>query len=323
MANPNIGQLLASTWNRVVTDRPEDNIFNDVWLFNRLTTKNGGMVKLDGGAQIEVTLEYATNTTFKSYSDMEALDVYKVDTFDAAQYDWKEHAGTITTSLIEIFKNSGKGRKFDILSAKIDNAIKSAKADINGMLFGDGAGNSGKDFHGLQMLVPDDPTASASVGGINHGTFTWWRTNTKQDGGSSFSELRANMRKMYNDCSDGAFSAHPTFGVCDQTVFEGYEGLLTANERFASKTEGEGGFKNEVIKHKGMKLAFDSEMDSSNRMYFLNEDAIKLYVAKGIFLKLGEPVEPANQTIDVRKIVTIGNLVVKQSRRLGVIYSIA
>lgn len=322
MADPNIGQLLASTWNRVVTDKPEDNIFADLWLFNRLTTKNGGMVKLDGGAQIEVTLEYATNTTFKSYSDMEALDVYKVDTFDAAQYDWKEHAGTIVTSLIEIFKNSGKAKKFDILEAKISNALKSAKSDLNTMLFGDGTGNGGKDWHGLQQLVPDVAT-SGTVGGINRATFTFWRTNQKTDGGTAFSELRANMRTMYNDCSDGAFSSHPTFAVTDQTVFEGYEGLLTANERFTSKAEGEGAFKNEVIKYKGLKLAYDDVMAASARMYFLNEDAIKLYVAKGIFLKLGEPVEPANQTIDVRKVISVGNLCVKQSRRLGVITSIA
>jgi len=321
MADPNIGQLLASTWNRVVGDKPEDQIFRDVWMFNRLTMGNGGLLKLDGGAQIEIPLEYGTNSTFKSYSDMEALDVYKVDTFDAAQYSWKEHAGTIVTSLIEIFKNSGKAKKFDILEAKIDNAIKSAKRAINAMLFA--ASPASKDFHSLPVLVPDDPTTSTSIGTINQNTFTWWRSNTKQDGGSSFSELRANMRNMYNSCSDGAFNSHPTFGVADQTVFEGYEGLLTANERFTSKSEGEGAFKNEVLKHKGMKLAYDPEMSGTARMYFLNEDAIKLVVAKGIFLKLGEPIEPANQTIDVRKVVTVGNLVAKQRRRLGVIYSIA
>jgi hypothetical protein len=320
MANPNIGQLLASTWNRVVTDKPEDQIFRDVWLFNRLTTKNGGLVKLDGGAQIEVSLEYAVNSTFKSYSDMGALDVYKVDTFDAAQYNWKEHAGTVVTSLIEIFKNSGKAKKFDILEAKINNAILSAKRSINAMLFAASPGSD--DWHSLPELVPDTAT-SGTVGTINRATFTWWRTNSINDGGSSFSTLRANMRTMYNSCSDGAFAAHPTFGVADQTVFEGYEGRLTANERFTSKAEGEGGFKNEVLKHKGMLLAFDPEMSGTARMYFLNETAIKIYAAQGIFLKLGEPIEPANQTIDVRKVVTIGNLVVKQSRRLGVIYSIA
>jgi hypothetical protein len=322
MADPNMGQLFASTWARVVSDKPEDQIFKDVWLFNRLTTKNGGMVKIDGGTNIEITLEYAVNTTFKSYNDMEALDVYKVDVFDAAEYNWKEHAGTVVVSLLEKFKNSGKARKFDVVAKKIENAIKSAKEDINGMLFGDGTGNGSKDWHGLQQLVPDTAT-TGTVGGINRATFTWFRTNQITDGGASFSTLRANMRTLYNDCSDGAFSSHPTFGVTDQTVFEGYEGLLTTNERFTSKSDGDAGYKNEVLKFKGMKLAYDEEMGSGARMYFLNEDAIKIYVAKGIFLQLGEEIEPVNQTIKVRKIVSIGNMVVSQSRRLGVLTSIA
>lgn len=323
MPAPNIGQLLASTWNRVVTDSPEDQIFRDTWLFNQLTKSNGGLVKTDGGAQIEVSLEYAVNTTFKSYSDMEALDVYKVEIVDAATYDWKEHGGTVVVSLIEIFKNSGKAKKFDILQTKIENAISSAKRSINAMLFADGTGNGGKDWHGLQLLIPDNPASSTSIGGVNQSTFTWWRSQQITDNGSSFSDLRANMRKLYNQCSDGAFAEHPTFGVTDQTVFEGYEGLLTANERFTSKDAGEGAFKNEVIKHKGMLLAFDPEMSGSARLYMASPKALKMYVAKGIFLKLGEPIEPANQTIDVRKVISIGNLVAVRRRRLGVITSIA
>lgn len=318
MANPNIGQLLASTWNRVVTDKPEDQIFKDVWLFNRLTTKNGGMVKGDGGAQIEISLEYAVNTTFKSYSDMEALDTYKVETFDAAQYEWKEHAGTIVTSLIEVFKNGGKNKKFDVVEAKIQNAINSAKQSINTMLFGLGTGNGGKDWHGLQQLVPDT-NSSGIVGTINRATFTWWRN---QSVNGAIATLRANMTNLYNSCSDGAFASHPTFGVTDQTVFEAFEASLTANERYTSKSDGEGAFKNEVLKHKGMKLAYDADCKAST-MYMLNEDAIKLHVAKGIFLKLGEAIEPANQTIDVRKVVSIGNLCVHQSRRVGVLTSIS
>jgi hypothetical protein len=322
MANPNMGQLLASTWKRVVTENPADQIFRDVWLFNRLNSANGGLKKLDGGEQIEVSLEYAVNTTFKSYSDMEGLDVYKVEVFDAATFDWKEHAGTVVTSWIEEFKNGGKSKKFDILERKIDNAIKSAKRSINTMLFGDGTGNSSKDWHGLRMLIPDDAT-TGTVGGVNRGTFTWWRTNQITDGGTSFSTLRANMRTLYNDCSDGAFSEHPTTSVTDQTVFEGYESTLTTNERFTDKMSGEGGFKNEVLKFKGLKMAFDAEMDGSGRLYMFSEKALNLYVAKSIFLKLGKPIEPANQTIDVRKVVSVGNLVIKESRRCGVITSIA
>ena len=320
MPDPNVGQLVASTWERVVGSKPEDNIFNDLWLFNRLTT-GGGIKRVDGGRLIEVPIEYAKNTTFRSYSDMETLDVNRVDVFDAARYDWKEHGGTVVISEIEKFRNMGEGRKFDVLAAKIDNAINSAKDSLNTAAFGNGTGNGGKDIHGLQQLVPDDPT-TGTVGGINRATFSFWRSKAIIDTGTAFNQLRANMRSIYNQCSRGAFSEHPTTIITTRTVMEGYEGLLTANERFDSKESGDGGFKNEVLKFKGAKMAYD-EACGADRMYFLNEKSIKLYVAKGVFLRLGEQIEPANQSIYVQKIISILNLIVTQSRRLGVISSIA
>lgn len=320
MAAPNIGQLLASTWNKVVTDKPEDTIFNDLWLFNQLTA-GGAIKRIDGGAQIEMTLEYAKNTTFRSYSDMDTLDVTRVDVLDAAQYDWKEHGGTLTVSEIEKFKNMGDSRKVDILAAKIDNALESARDSINTAAFGDGTGNGGKDIHGLQQLVPTNP-ATGTVGTINRATFTFWRSKQISGAGASFSILRASMRTLYNSCSAGAFTDHPTFGVTDQTSFEGYESLLTANERYTDKSEGDAGFKNEVLKFKGMKLAYDAACTAAT-MYFLNPKYINLYVAKSLWLKLGDPIEPTNQAVQVRKVLSILNLCVKQSRRLGVVTAIA
>lgn len=321
MSVPNIGQLLASTWNKVVTDKPEDTIFNDLWLFNRLT-KGNAIKRTDGGAQIEMTLEYAKNTTFRSYSDMDTLDVTRVDILDAAQYDWKEHGGTLVISEIEKFKNMGDSRKVDILAAKIDNALESAKDAINTMAFSDGTGNGGKDIHGLQMLVPDNAT-TGTVGTINRATFTFWRS--KQISGAHvntpFDTLRASMRTLYNQCSAGAFTDHPTFGVMDETSFEGYESLLVANERYTDKKEGDGGFQNDVLKFKGMLLAYDLACPLGHA-YWLNEKYIKLFVAKSLWLKLGEPIEPTNQAIQVRKVLSILNLCVQNSRRLGVITGI-
>lgn len=326
MANPNIGQLLATTWNKVVTDSPEDTIFNDLWLFNQLTSGKA-IKRTDGGAQIEITLEYAKNTTFRSYSDMETLDVTRVDFLDAAQYDWKEHGGTLVISEIEKFKNMGEGRKLDILSAKIDNALMSAKDSINTAAFGDGTGNGSKDIHGLLQLVPDDPT-TGTVGTINRATFSFWRTKQITDAGASASTLRANMRTMYNNVSLGYSADHPTFIVTDQGTFEAYEGLLTANERFTDKADGDAGYKNETLKFKGAKISFDvacpgAFASGTGRMYFLNPKFLNLFVAKSLWLKLGEPIEPTNQAIQVRKVLSILNLVVRQSRRLGVITSIA
>lgn len=250
---------------------------------------------------------------------MEVLDVQRIDVFDSAQYEWKEHAGTITYSVIQEWKSSGEGAKFDLIGSLVENGIKSHKDDINEAMFADGTGNSSKDIHGLKLLVP--ATNTNTVGAINRNTFTFWRNQAATSSGSSYSLLRGSMRTMYNNCSLGVAAEHPTVGVTTQTVFEAYEGLLTANERFTDKSSGEGAFKNEVLKFKGMQLSFDEEC-LAGAMYFLNPKYIYLMVASDVFMKLGKELEPVNQNIRVRKVHSILNFVVSQSRRLGIISSI-
>jgi hypothetical protein len=54
---------------------------------------------------------------------------------------------------------------------------------------------------------------------------------------TAFDNLRAAMRSIYNLCSNGITDQHPSFGVTTRTVFEGFEGLLLANERFTDKRQ--------------------------------------------------------------------------------------
>jgi hypothetical protein len=115
---------------------------------------------------------------------------------------------------------------------------------------------------------------------------------------------------------------HPSFSVTTRTVFEGFEGLLLANERFTDKSSGEGAFKNEVLKFKGCKLAFDNDCTAS-ALYFLNPKYLKLVVAKGHWQKMYPPVDPANQFANVYKTHTQCNLVVTQPRRLAVVTAIS
>ena len=189
------------------------------------------------------------------------------------------------------------------------------------MLLG-GHGVWGKEFGGLQYIVSTTPT-SGTVGGINRATYSFWRN--KQAAGTqtsaSFDNLRAAMRSVYNQCSNGVAGDHPTFAVTTRTVFEGFEGLLLANERFTSKESADGGFKNEVVKFKGAELAYDDDCLAST-LYFLNPKYLKLAVMKGRWMKMLADVEPANQTATIHKIVTIGNLFTTNPRMLGCVTSI-
>lgn len=321
MANPNVGQRVAANWEAVVGDNPEDQIHDDYWLLNRFSSGKGFKAQ-SGGDFIVVPLEYALNSTAGSYSDTDTFSTTRVDVFDRANAEWKENIVTVVISELEKDRNAGEGRVFPLLPAKLESARKSIRSEINTQMFSDGTGNSSKDITGLQALVSSSPS-TGTVQGINRANFSFWR-NQQASGAqttSAFDNLRAVMRNIYNSCSNGVADAHPTMGVTTQTVFEGFEGLLLANERFTSKSSGEGAFKNEVLKFKGMDLAYDNDCPSGT-LYELNPMFLKLAYKTGAWMKARPAINPANQTVDIISIRTMANLVATQPRRLGVVTAI-
>jgi hypothetical protein len=321
MANPNVGQRVASNWELVVKTKPEDQIHDDYWLFNQLS-QGAGFVGKSGGDFITCPIEYGLNTTVASYSDLDTISTTRVDVFDRYEAQWKEYAGTYVLSDLESDRNDGEGQVFDLRAAKLENLKNSIKGTFNADLFGAGTANSSKVFTGLQALVASSPS-SGTVQAVDRGANSFARN--QQTAGtqttSAFDNLRAAMRSIYNLSSNGISSDHPSFGVTTRTVFEGFEGLLLANERFTDKGSGDGGFKNEVLKFKGMKLSYDNDC-LSGALYMLNPKFLKLVYKSGAWMKAQSPIRPANQTADVIVIRTMANLFTTNPRRLGVVTSI-
>ena len=48
MADPYLGQTIAASWEAVVGTKPEDNIHDDYWLFNRFS-EGAGFKAVNGG----------------------------------------------------------------------------------------------------------------------------------------------------------------------------------------------------------------------------------------------------------------------------------
>ena len=321
MPNPNDGVTIAASWNALVNDKPEDNIHEDYWVLNRL--KEGeGFLSVDGGDLITGSLEYATNGSVAWYSDLETISTTRQDVFDRFEFSWKEIAGTVVQSELESAINQGGAQKFPLLDAKLKSLRSTLDSTINTALFSDGTGSTSKEIGGFQLLISTTPT-TGTVGTINRANFSFWR-NQQTSGAkttSAYDNLRATMRSVYNLCSNGVAGKHPPAAVTTRTVFEGFEGLLLANERFTDKSSGEGGFKNETLKFKGAKLAYDNDCVSGN-LYFFNPMFMKLAYAKGHWYKAHPAVEPANQTARVFKVHAICNLITTNPRMLGVVSAI-
>jgi hypothetical protein len=320
MAEPQYGQLVATTFEKVINRKPIDQVFDEHWIFNHFTKGNGGRMDLDGGRRIDVTLDYLVNPSFRAVNDMEQLDTTRVDTVDAASYEWREHAGSIVWSDRELFMCSGESAKIDLLANKINNAINSHKEDISLALV---AATSGKNVNGLQTLVADSP-GSGSPGGINRGTFGWWRNFQVSGAATStpFDNLRARYRTTYNATSKGHGGNHPKVIVSGLAPFAGYESLLVVNERFTSKNEGDGGFKNGALKYKGATMGYDERI-ADTRTYFLNPDGIKLVVGKGHFMKQGKEIESINSNARVKKFHSYLQFILTEPRLLGVVTAIS
>ena len=321
MPAPNDGVLITAAWNALVNDSPEDNIFNEYWLLQ--TLKGGsGFKAIDGGDEITASLAYAQNGTVGFYSDTETISTSRSDVFDRAEFAWKEVAGTVLQSDLENAVVQGSAKKFDLLDEKLKNLRKSLDSTLNTSLFSDGTGTGGKELGGLQLLISSTPT-TGTVGAINAANFSFWRNQQASGAQSSsaFDNLRATMRSVYNSSSNGYGGNHPDFAVTTQTVFQGYEGLLTINERFTSKDKGDGGFKNDFLMFKGCKIAYDVACPSGT-LYFYNPEYMKLAYLKGHWYKMNGPIRPANQTVDVYQVAARCNLITTNRRMLGVVTAI-
>jgi len=318
MPNANVGQRVAANWETVVGTKPEDNINNDYWLLNSLS-KGDGFMGLSGGDFIAAPLEYALNTTVSSYSDTDTISTTRVDVFDRAEFQWKEYAGTAVLSDLEADRNAGDGQVFNLLPAKLKNLQSSMRSSINTDMWGDGTANGSKVVGGMLHLVATAPT-TGTVGAINRANFSFWR-NQQTSGAkttTAYDNLRATMRSIYNLCSNGVADQHPTHIGTDRATFEGFEGLLLANERFSSKEDADGGFKNETLKFKGAKISYDVACTVGN-VYFWNTAFLKLAYKKGSWFKMLDSVRPANQTLTVYPVRTMCNLITTNARRLGVV----
>ena len=323
--DPNIGQVAAVAWEYVHGGGPTDNVFTSQALLYLL--REGGYNEYaDGGRLFEYTVEYKANTTFKSVSELEVLDTTRVDVFDAARYEQKIFAGTVVFSNLEELRNAVANRKTDVVKGKLKNATNSAMEGLDGMLFGDGTGNGGKDMDGLQKTIPDNPLVG-TVGTINAGLWAFWRSRQQsgQSGTQPFDNFRAALESVHNQCSLGGTDKKPTGLVTDRTSFEGYISLLTTIERLVKDSDGSAdpdlGWLNDAVEIKGIPMVYD-EQAPAQRAYFVNKNFLKLTILKGGWLKMLKPVDPANQLATVHRVLTVGNLCCSARRHQGVVTNI-
>jgi hypothetical protein len=285
--------------------------------------ERGGIREEDGGTSIVEPLLIARNSTVKSYRGYDVLDTTPQEGISAAEFNWKQVAGSVTISGEEEFKNIGSKTKIiSLLDAKVKQLEISLRLELNRQLHSDGTGNGGKDITGLALAV-EDGAAWSTYGGIDSNTYQYWRNQwigtTAAFGTTTSDAGLTRMRTMANSCSRGTTKTHLI--ITSQQLFEAYEKVLAPSERFLDMRLGDAGFQNLLFK--AIPMVFDDDMPVEDLatdeygMLFLNFDFLNFVIGKGKNFVVTDLVKPDNQDAKVSHTLLYGNLTCSNRARQG------
>ena len=312
-ANPSFDALVSTTLKNY-RKTLSDNITNQQALWYQMKQK--GFVREDeGGTSIVEPLLTGTNSTVATFSGYDIIDTTPQEGISAAEFNWKQIAGSVSISGEEEFKNSGsKVRILSLLESKLTQLEESMKLFLNEQLFGDGTGNSGKDITGLQLAVEDGAVWS-TYGGIDSSLAanSFWRNQWTGSVGSFAANGVDTWRTLYNSASRS--SSKPTLIVTTQNVFEAYEKSLSVNERFTDTKMGDAGFQN--LLYKATPIVFDEDCPAGYT-YFLNVDFLRFVVGKGRNFVSTPFQKPENQEAKVSQVILYGSLTCNNRARQAV-----
>lgn len=309
MANPNYDALLTTTlanYKRTL----EDNVFSARPLVNWLKRKDK-IRTVAGGNKIVVPLLYGKNSTAGSYSGYDTIAITAQDGISAAEYPWRQYAVSIAISGIEEAMNDGEEAIIDLLESKIMQAEETVVEQMDQMFFGDGTGNSGKDWLGLAALVNN----TGVVGGIDSSlpANSWWRSYVDDQTAAPKPFDLKPLRTAYNTTSKGNDTIDLI--LSNQGYYEKYEAALQPQERFTDSKTADGGFQNLLFK--GAVWMYDEYCPAA--IYFLNSKYLKLVGHKKVWFKNTPFKQPVNQDARFSQILCYGNLTISNRKRQGVV----
>ena len=310
--NSNFDEILSTTLKNYIP-KLTDNIFSARPLFYALT--NGQTIRrISGGAKIVVPVIYGTNSTAGSYDGTDTISTTAQTGISAAEYSWKQYAATVTISGIEEAKNNGEAQIIDLLEGKIFQTQETVIENMNTMFFGNGTGNSSKDWLGLSALVG----STGSPGGIDatDADNSWWRSAVTNQGSSAIT--LASMATLYNNCSVG--NDQPTIGITGQNQYEAYEALLVDQIRYTDTDMADGGFQNLLFK--GCPLTFDGTLEGEGKLFLLNTKYLQLVAHSDVWFKPTPFVRPTNQDAVYSQLLCYGELTTSNRARQGYMYGI-
>ena len=270
----------------------------------------------------------ATNNT-NSYSGYEVLNVSQNSPISAAQFSITQYASAVSISGLEMIQNSGKEAIIDLLDGRMAVAEAQIANRISGDLYLDGTGNAGKNLTGLGAAVPDAP-GSGTYGGIDRGTWTFWRSVaysgvTNGGAATTASNIQQYMDSVAVQLIRG--TDKPDLIVADNNYYRLYLQSLQSIQRITDSGSSMAGAGFASLKYFGAGMASDVVLDggigssaTANHMFFLNTKYLMFRPhADRNFVPIGGERQAVNQDAIVKLIGWAGNLTSSGPQFCGVL----
>lgn len=240
---------------------------------NMFATKMLSKTKRFGAATMDFPIKYQVGTAIQSFLGFDALPTSFTDTRVLMKYNPRFTAANVALAGTDILANNTAAKVLDLTKVEMQSRAQDLADGIGTMLWGNGTGNSNKDFLGLGAIV-DNGNTVATIGGLSRSTYT-----TLQSTVTSASTLSlATMRTMWNAISDATIA--PTRIYTDYPSWALYEQLLQPQEKIFKEVnvvpnyKGYEGFAG--LMYAGMEAVADRKA-TSGQMVFLNENYVDFY----------------------------------------------
>jgi hypothetical protein len=268
-------------------------------LFFRIYNSNRRFV--DGGPQIEQPVMVNKFTSGGAFSDLDVLDMSPQDTLRTVAWDWKEKYVPVAFSNLTMVKLNSADSIANGVEVQVQQAAMTMRELLGAGLYSDGS--NPKEIDGLELAIN---TTGTYGGVVRSGSTGWW--NGKAPGSAAITLNNLNDWQMLG-VTGGRF---PTIAVTTQAGYSRIWQLLTAEQKYWSVSEKDAqmasaGFNNFIFN--GTPFLIDPKCPA-NRLYFLNEDFIKLAVTPLSDFRM-EPFQQAfNQAAIAAKLLWTGQLLV-------------
>jgi len=293
---------------------------SNAFLSMLLKNTKGGLRRVPGGRQITERVILLEDANSQWYSGVEPLNTVQSDAIREAVFTWKQAAGSIVVSGIDMRNASAdkfsKSNLINDIKTQVDTTVK--------QLVGQGIWNPAPAANEISS-VPNFVDDTTVVGGLDPVTYPLWASSVTPSlttvPALSGSELLDDMEALYNTIMSNSGKA-PNCVVAGPTLYTKYGRACQELKRFSAETRYRADIGFSGYDFNQAFFCLDGYCPA-NELYMLNTEDFKLNVHKDAFFTFTPMRMREDEDAYYSRVLFQGELSIKNRKTQGkIVYTV-